>query len=147
MRKNTRSGFTLMEIMIVVGIVTVLLTLAVPNFIRSRVIGNETAALANCRAINNGCQLYHVNQETYPESLSELIEPASNPPYIDAVLASGRKQGYEFVYEFVDSGHFALNANPTSAGFLKGRYFYMDESGVVRANSDGPAGPEDESAL
>lgn len=147
MKKKSAKGFTLVEIMIVVAIVMTILTIAMPNFLRSRVIANETAALANCRSVNNACQLYHINQETYPNSFSDLIEPASNPPYIDSTLASGRKQGYEFVYNLVDSGHFTLNANPLSAGLLKGRYFYMDESGVIRGKIDGPAGPTDEIIL
>jgi len=140
-------GFTLAEIMVVVAIVIVLLAIAMPNFLRSRVIANETAALANCRSINNASQLYHINQETYPASLSGLVEPASDPPYIDSALASGYKQGYEFAYTLVDSGHFTLNANPTTSGLLRGRYFFMDESGIIRANSDGPAGPTDEIVL
>jgi len=144
---DVRAGFTLAEIMIILAIVIVLLTIAMPNFLRSRVIANETAALANCRAINNACQLYHVNQETYPTGLSDLSEPTSNPPYIDSALASGRKQGYEFMYKLVDSGHFTLNANPLTSGFLKGKYFYMDETGIIRAKSDGLAGPNDEVVL
>jgi hypothetical protein len=111
------------------------------------VTANETAALTNCRAINNASQLYHINQETYPSSLSDLVEPTSNPPYIDSALASGHKQSYEFVYQLVDADHYTLNANPTSTGLLKGRYFYTDESGIIRFRSDGPAGPNDEIVL
>lgn len=145
-KKYTKSlvAFTLPEIMIVLAIVIILLTIAVPNFLRSRVIANETAALTNCRAINNACQLYHINQENYPNSLTDLIEPASNPPYIDSTLAGGRKQGYEFIYSLADTDHFTLNANSVAGGLLKGRYFYMDETGTVRAKKDGPAGPGDE---
>lgn len=147
MRKKRATAFTLVEIMIVLAIVIVLLAIALPNFLRSRVIANEIVALTNCRAINNACQLYHVNQETYPGSLADLVEPTSNPPHIDSTLATGRKQGYEYIYNLVDSGHFTLNANPTSSGLLKGRYFYMDESGIVRAKTGGPAGPTDEIVL
>ena len=147
MKKKRIAGFTLVEIMIVLAIVIVLLAIAIPNLLRSRVIVNETAALTNCRSINNACQLYHINQETYPANLSDLVEPASNPPYIDAALATGRKQGYEYIYNLVDPEHFTLNVNPATAGLLKGRYFYMDESGIVRTKSDGPAGPTDEIVL
>ncbi|MDP2943659.1 MAG: prepilin-type N-terminal cleavage/methylation domain-containing protein [Candidatus Omnitrophota bacterium] len=141
--KNKRLGFTLVEIMIVVAIIVVVMTIAIPNFLKSRVIATEAVALTNCRAVNNACQLYHINNEEYPGSLSNLIEPDSNPSYIDAVLATGRKQSYEFVYVRVDTGHFTLNANPTSMGLLKSRYFYLDETGIVRANSSEPAGPND----
>jgi len=137
-------AFTLVEVMIVVAIVAALITIAVPNILRSRVIANEGAALGNLKAINNGCQLYHVNQETYPSSLSDMAEPNSNPPYIETALASGRKQSYEFNYTLVDTDHFTINANPVSSGMLKGRYFYMDESGIITASVSGPAGPGDD---
>lgn len=143
MEKNN-SGFTLVEIMIVVAIVMTLLSIAMPGLLRSRVIANETSALTNCRSINNACQLYHINKETYPSSLLDLAEPLSDPPYIDATLAAGRKQNYEFIYNSADADHFTLNANPISSGLLKGRYFYTDETGIIRFKNDGPAGPNDE---
>lgn len=137
-------GFTLVEIMLVVGLVVILLTLAMPSILRSRIVANESAAIANLKTVENACQLYHIAKQTYPPELTELTSPASEPPYIDPVLAQGRKQGYQFVYSLVDPDHFTLNANPTTTGLLKGRYFYVDESGSVRANPDSLAGASDE---
>ena len=144
-RKDLMSltGFTLTEMMLVVGIVVVLIVLVVPNILRSRIIANEGTALGSLRAINNSCQLYNMNREEYPGSLSDLVEPVSNPPYIDATLATGKKQGYEFIYSLSPTG-FTVNANPVSISLLKGRYFYMDESGVMRRKSGSPAGANDE---
>jgi prepilin-type N-terminal cleavage/methylation domain-containing protein len=139
-----RRAFTLIEIMIVVGIVAILISLAVPNILRSRVIANEGAALANLRTVNSACQLYHINNETYPSNLSDLVEPNSNPPYMDPTLAAGQKQGYEFIYNLASQDHFTINANPLFSGLLKSRYFYTDESGVMRWRTDSAAGPDDE---
>jgi type II secretory pathway pseudopilin PulG len=146
-RKRNRvfvTGFTLVEIMIVVAIVIILVSLATPNILRSRVNANEGAAIANLRSINSACQLYHIDREAYPGSLSDLIEPNSSPAYIDPTLASGRKQGYEFIYSLFNDDHFTVNANPTTRGLLQGRYFYMDETGIIRAKSGDPAGHDDE---
>jgi len=145
-RKNNSEsrGFTLVEIMIVVAIVVVLASLSAPNLLRARVNANEGAALANLRTINNACQLYHINNDTFPSGLSDLIEPASNPPYIDPALATGQKQGYEFAYNLESPDHFTINANPLFSGLLKSRYFYTDESGIVRARTGEAAGPDDE---
>lgn len=141
--KNNKLGFTLIEIMIVVGIVIVLLVIAVPNYLRSRLNTLETAAVAGCLTVNNASQLFHINNGTYPNSLSELIEPVSNPSYLDPVLASGRKESYEFVYSRVNADSFTLNANPLSSGLLKGRYFYIDEAGTVHVKEGSEAGPDD----
>jgi type II secretory pathway pseudopilin PulG len=141
---NNRRAFTLVEIMVITGIVVVLLSLAIPNILRSRVISLETAAMGNLRALNNACQLYQINMKTYPDKLADLSEPAVSPPYVDPELATTRKQGYEFVYNLVTADHFTVNANPLYSGLLRGRFFYMDESGQVRAKSGGPANAEDQ---
>ncbi|MFA5430327.1 MAG: type II secretion system protein [Candidatus Omnitrophota bacterium] len=140
---NRRRGFTLMEIMVVTSIVIILISFAVPNILRSRVIGMETSALGNLRALNNACQLYLLNMKNYPESLADMSQPKVDPPYIDPELVSGTKQGYSFVYRLAASDHFTVNANPTGFGLLQGRFFFMDESGLVRARKGGSAGADD----
>ncbi len=137
-----RRAFTLIEIMIVLLILSVLIAIAVPSILRSRVAANEGAAMGNLKTLNTACQAYHIDQQTYPESIQTLS--TTNPPYIDNVLGSGTRQGYEFVYESSDSDHFTIHANPIHTGLLKGRYFYLDESGTIRTRTDGPAGPDDQ---
>jgi prepilin-type N-terminal cleavage/methylation domain-containing protein len=139
-----RRAFTLIEIMVVVGIIIILVVIAAPSILRSRIVANESAALANLRTLNNACQLYHINKEAYSNNLQDLAEPASSPPYIDPELASGHKQGYEFNYSLIDADRFTVNANPTTSGLLRGRYFFMDETGMIRANPSQPAGAGDE---
>lgn len=139
---SMRKGFTLVEIMIVVSLVVILVMLAAPGILRSRLIANEGTAIANLKAINNACQLYHMNNDQYPNSLISLSE--ATPPYLDSVLASGEKQSYGFAYAIVSNDSFTVNANPLSTGLLKGRYFYLDESGVIRAKSGSAAGADDE---
>lgn len=141
--KDKKIGFTLVEIMIVISIIAVLVVIAVPNYLKSRITANETAAVANCLHVSNACQLYHINTETYPETLGDLIGPKSNPPYVDSAVASGKKQGYEFVYNLENPGHFTLNANPVSIGIFKGRYFYIDEAATVHVKEGAPAGQDD----
>jgi general secretion pathway protein G len=137
-----RRAVTLVEIMVVVSIVIILVTIAVPSILRSRVTADEGATMANLRTLNNACQSYHMENQSYPENLSVLS--SARPPYIDDVLGSGTKQGYQFVYELVDPDHFTVHVNPIHTGLLKGRYFYLDESGEIRARIDGTAGSNDE---
>ena len=138
MIKLKNKGFTLVEIMIVVSIVITLAVLAIPNILRSRIAANDAAAMSNLKVVANACQSYHINQGNYPQNLSELSK--AEPPYIDSVLAAGTKQGYEFIYTPSEVG-FSIAADPVGA--LKGRYFYIDEAGVMRARSEGKAGPDD----
>lgn len=139
------TGFTLVEIMVVVVIITTLATLAISSILRARQNANEMGAIASCRSIVAACQNFYASNlpHTYPANLWDLGTPNSVPPYIDNVLASGAKQGYNFTYNFVDAESFTLNADPTAPGKTGTRHFYVDETNVIRANPDGPAGPGD----
>ena len=141
-----RFGFTLVEIMVVVGVILIVLTLALPPMLRSRMHANEVSAISHCRLISNACQAYYSNviQHTYPSGLDDLIVPILDPPYIDSILASGEKQGYNFTYDLVNEDSFTLRANPRNVGRTGNRYFYVDETGVIRNAEGGEAGPDDD---
>jgi len=136
-----RTGFTLIEIMIVLAIVMILATLVISSVLRARHNANEIAAVASCKTIAIACQNYYANilPHTYPSGLSDLIAPQSDPPYIDTVLAAGAKQGYNFTYSLVSNESFTLNADPAVSGKTGTRHFFVDETGIIRANSKSQA--------
>lgn len=142
-----RSGFTLIEILIVVGIIILLAMVSIPKFLRTRMTANEASAMASSRLIYNACQAYYEfssgASRAYPSQLTDLVTPVSDPPYIDSTLSSGTKQGYDFVYTLIDNQHFTLRANPVQ-GFITGnRYYYVDETGIITAKQGEEAGPGD----
>lgn len=138
---KSKRGFTLVEIMIVVAIVMTLATLVVSSVLRARHNTNEVAAVAACKTITTACQNFYANTlpHAYPATLADLIAPVSSPPYIDSVLASGSKQGYIFTYQFIDAESFILNADPAFSGKTGTRHFYVNETGIIRANHSGQA--------
>src|SRR6267378_1007977 len=53
MKKMTRkSGFTLVEIMIVVAIIALLAAIAIPNFVKARTASQKSACIANLKQID-----------------------------------------------------------------------------------------------
>ncbi len=66
---------------------------------------------------------------------------AATPPYVDSVLASGKKSGYCFVLSVgtpADSNWYAT-ARPVTPGKTGNRFFFVDSSGVIRFTLTGPA--------
>lgn len=58
--KKTRSGFTLVEIMIVVAIIALLAAIAVPNFLRARKRSQATRILEDLRMLDSAVDQYAI---------------------------------------------------------------------------------------
>jgi len=71
---NMKKGFTLIEIMIVVAIIAILASIAIPNFIAYRQTSQENACKANMKAINNACEAYVVKNGKAPTTIGNLTD-------------------------------------------------------------------------
>jgi len=145
MREEQR-GFSLVELLVVVGIILIVAAIAIPNFMRERMVANESSAVASLRSINTAEMSYAT---TYPNvgfaPLGNLggtatdcaVGPsAANGCFLDNVLATngngGGKNGYNFAVGV--SGNpgvsYTSHAEPLSAS-TGSRAFCGDESGVI----------------
>jgi prepilin-type N-terminal cleavage/methylation domain-containing protein len=138
---KNKKAFTLIEVMVVIGIIIVLAVILLPNMVRAKISSNEKAAVAACKTIANGLSLYALQQDEFPESLSSITTPLKDPPYIasNVALATSKDtayNGYYFEYTLkpTEDG-FTLKAHPKS-GLTGKRHFFVDETGVIRYGED-----------
>lgn len=156
--KKGAKGFTLVEIMIVVAIIALIAAIAIPNLLRARHNANETAAIGNLKTLVDSLESFRANQSptSYPgagvNSGGVVVAGLGNlddtvPPYIDAVLASGTRQGYTFAYtppaarvvaingvNFNVYDTYTLLAAPVTDSITGTRSFFVDQSGVIRVS-------------
>jgi len=115
--------------------------------------GNESAAIQTMRTYDQALKAYAAKcpQQGYPTSLVRLGPgggDCSRANLVEMRLAVARpaKLGYVFSYNPGIEGKqrvtvFALVASPVQPGFTGTRYFYLDDSGVIRQASSRIIGP------
>ncbi|CAN5461259.1 GspG family T2SS major pseudopilin variant LspG [soil metagenome] len=75
-RATVRSGFTLMELLVVVAILVVLAGAAVPIYMTHLETAKKSTAWATAKTIETQCKAYRLTNGDYPASLQELAHPS-----------------------------------------------------------------------
>ncbi len=153
-QRRDQHGFTLIELLIVMSIIIIIATFAIPNITRLKRQGNEMSAIQSVRAIV-AAQLQY--QQTYPSngyacSLAALGGDKSAAPSPAAAgllatdLAGGQKAGYTFA--LVNCNKVTINnqdqftsyeitAVPQKVGNTGDRGFCSDDSQQVKFDPKG----------
>src|SRR4029077_85466 len=99
-RKPRRRGFSLIELLIVIAIILVIVTIAVPQYNKQMMSAHETAAKQAIQPLHAVETQYYSQFGRYAVSLADLGPPASGAPspaaadLISKDLTEGQKSGY-----------------------------------------------------
>ena len=109
--RNRQSGFTLIEIMVVVVILAVLGALVVPKILENVDKARVTRAASDIRAIETALDLYRLDNFKYPtteQGLQALVKQPADPSITnyrsEGYLPSVPKDPWNFPYQYVSPG-------------------------------------------
>lgn len=91
---SAHRGFTLVEIMIVVVIIGLLVTLAVPGFQKVRLASQDKAVLNNARLLAGAADQYMMQQGVTAVSLTALVGPANFIKVLNSVAGESYPVDY-----------------------------------------------------
>ena len=125
-RTGNNRGFTLIELLIVVAIIGVIASIAIPGFVRARMAGNEASAIASMRAINTAQHSYSQLCIGFAVTLTDLGPggPGGVQPFLSPDLTGGAtimKSGYS-VTMVAGAGAAAVASGPC-AGAAQTNYY------------------------
>lgn len=120
--KSRMSGFTLIELMIVVAIIGILAAIAIPNFINYQCKSKQSEAKYALGFIRTNQESYLAEYNTYTASLTQLgFVQKSGAKYSVGVVSAGQNS-------------FTVKANATVNG--KNDVWVGNHSGVIRNSTN-----------
>lgn len=159
-----QSGFSLIELLIVVAIILVIAAIAIPNLLRSRMAANQASAVANVRTITTAAVSYWVTYSNgYPPSLAAIGGAGPGATCDAAVLIDttistppSQKSGYQYAYAG-EQGTVAtsptgcsnpgfkgylVSATPITVGVTGNMSYCSTEPGIIHFDTTGAAIPD-----
>jgi type IV pilus assembly protein PilA len=140
-RREPEQGFSLIELLIVIAIILIIITVALPQMSKMRMNANEMRAIAEIQTIQKAETQYNSQFGRPATSMTELGPPSAagaaegpnSAGLIPANLASGSDSAYNFTLTESPTGY-SITAVPKSFNSTGRRTFYSDQTMTIHQN-------------
>jgi len=133
---KNNNGFSLLELLIVVAIILIIATIAIPSLLRSRQSANETAAVSTIKMINTAEITYSAAAQNAYGNMNDLVTAGM----MDATM-NGTKSGYTYTIT-LSPDRYSYTAFAVAASGTMGRYdYYTATDFVIRYSTDSTRSP------
>ncbi len=132
--RSDGAGFSLIELLMVVTIMGIIASIAVPNLLRSKAAANEAVAISYMRSWSAAQELYHTNHGCYADADNQLFDQG-----LIGGHNSANSHGYTFSLDNPLGSQYTWwgRASPDIPGESGTRWFYIDQTGVMRWSTSG----------
>jgi type IV pilus assembly protein PilA len=151
--KKNQIGFSLVELLICVSIILILIAVAIPNYVRAKMISAEASAVSSIKAINDANNMYSITCPLlgYAPTLVQLGPGAGTCVALnvlpDTALQTGQRSGFNFTYAAGAASPiittYTISASPITEGVTGQRGFFSDQTNLIHYNLTGTASAGD----
>lgn len=137
--RNQQSGFSLVELLIVVAVIGIIAAIAVPGLIQAQKRAREGSAVACLRSYTSAQYSFNATRGRYRRygTQAELASGFMDPVF----MTSGVRNQYVFTFNLAgDLASFTCLADPQSS-YSGDTHYYADTSGIIRFEDGVPATP------
>jgi type II secretory pathway pseudopilin PulG len=95
--KQSRRGFTIIELLTIMSIIVILIGLLVPGLNKVRRYARKVKQKSQFHGIKNGIELFNAEQDGYPESYDNNVKDSSDPSYCGAMKLAEAMVGKDMI--------------------------------------------------
>ncbi len=115
--------------MIVVAIIALLASIAIPNLLRAKISANDALARAALHSISTASEAYAAaNSGSYPGNITSLT--GATPTYLNVTYCGSTLSGYTYACTMASTGY-TVTATPSTVGTTGTTTYTMTTGGIL----------------